>query len=284
MKRKDIIFPAVALLGGALGFVLRQWQLAEALIPEYQLFYVGHPATTILFLLFAACALFFLIFVREARGSGTDYLSVFRAPSPVYMGLMTAAALLFLGAGLLGVQKGLNDFLLFRAYTGVYAPSQFISVLLTAALALLSVPALLVLGKMSYRGTANRQASRLVVFPAACALVWLFSVHLDNGTNPVLLDYGFSMLGAACFTLGQYYVAGYFHDRPCLRRAMFFSLMSVVLGLVVISSPDNGFELALAAAFTLTALANSWALLRNAFGPAWPEPAAPEAGDDDDEL
>ena len=284
MKRKDIIFPAVALLGGALGFVLRQWQLAEAFIPEYQLFYVGHPATTLMFLLFAACALFFLIFVREAKGSGTDYLSVFRAPSPAYMGLMTAAALLFLGAGLLGVREGLNDFLLFRAYTGVYAPSQFISVLLTAALALLSVPALLVLGKMSYRGTANYQASRLVVFPAACALVWVFSVHLDNGTNPVLLDYGFSMLGAACFTLGQYYVAGYFHDRPCLRRAMFFSLMSVVLGLVVISNPDNGFELALAAAFTLTALANSWALFRNTFGPAWPEPAAPEAGDDDDEL
>ena len=40
----------------------------------------------------------------------------------------------------------------------------------------------------------------------------------------------------------------------------------------------------LLAAFTLTALANSWALLRNTFGPAWPEPAAPEAGDDDDEL
>ena len=43
--RKNIILPALAVAGGAAGFLLRRWQLASAYQPETGLFVPGAPAT-----------------------------------------------------------------------------------------------------------------------------------------------------------------------------------------------------------------------------------------------
>ena len=43
--RKNIILPALAVAGGAAGFLLRRWQLASAYQPDTGLFVHGAPAT-----------------------------------------------------------------------------------------------------------------------------------------------------------------------------------------------------------------------------------------------
>ena len=50
-----------------------------------------------------------------------------------------------------------------------------------------------------------------------------------------------------------------------------FSLMGIVLNLEALANGQSLFFTALTAAAVLVLLAQSWALLRTCFGPAWPE-------------
>ena len=106
--------------------------------------------------------------------------------------------------------------------------------------------------------------------------MWLFATHLDHGTDPVLLRYGFSLAAAALLMAAHYDVAAFFHGRPHPVRALFCALMGCALGLISLADGLSPYAAALTAAFTLSALANGWALLRNVFGPSWPAPGSDE--------
>ena len=268
--RKDILLPGLALVGGGLGFALRRWQLTTGYDPQTLLFTHGHPALPALLLLSVAVVLAILILIRPVQGP-EDFLSAFHCPHSAYMAGMAASGLLLLGAGVLGLLEGMEQLALWRAAPDAHLLTYPVALLLCALLCFLAGPAQLVLGKAAYRSAPADNSSLLAVFPPMAALAWLFSFHLDHGTDPVLLGYGFSLAAVILLMLAQYEQAAFFHDRPHPRRSLFFALTGVFFGLVSLADLPAPFFAALTAAFALSALSGAWALVRNTLGPPWPK-------------
>ena len=286
---KHILLPVLALAGGGFGFGVRLWQRATGYDPGTELFISGHPSTPILLgiLLLLAAALFLLL--RGGEGPA-DFLSACRCPLSGYMALMAASALLFLGSGALGLLEGMQALALWRADPTVYVVTYPAALFLCAALALVSSPAILAAGKAAYRGQTIPSLSLLALAPAFTALAWLFATHLAHGTDPILLNYGFNLGAAACLLLAHYDLAALFHGRSHPRRLVFFGLLGIFLGMTALADRLSLFQTALTAAFALSALANSWAILHNTFGPPWPShlleermPSGAEQDEDDED-
>lgn len=287
--RKDIILPGLALGGGAAGFFLRRWQMASAYQPETELFTPNAPATLVLLALFALLALAFLLLIRGGpQGDSPDYLDAFRCPETGYMTVMTAAWILLCAAGGFGMQGGFRGLRQWRAEPALYQFSYPAAQLLAGALCILAGFGVLYMGRMAYRGELEDTSCRLASFPALAGLIWLFSIHLEHGTEPVLMKYGFSLFAALLLTLAHYYAAGFLFKRPHRRRALFCSLMGISLAVTALADGPGLFTAAAALGFALSALVQARALLRNTFGPPWPKrlmsermPPAEEGNTDD---
>lgn len=268
--RNNSLLSGLAVVGGCLGFGLRLWQWTASYDPDTQLFTHGHPSIFLLTILMAALILVFLLILRPVHGPG-DPLSAFHCPSTLYMTGMTASALLFLGAGVLGILEGMDQLALWRANPETNLLTYPIALLLCALFSFVAGPAALMVGKGAYRGSFAPVCSLLAVFPPLSALAWLFATHLAHGTDPIFMDYVFSLAAIAALLLAQYYTAAFFHDRPHPRAAAFWSLLGVVLALISLADGLSLFQMALTVAFTLSSLSGVWALLRTLFGPPWPK-------------
>lgn len=270
--RKDITLPALAIAGGAAGFFLRRWQLASAYLPETELFVSGAPAT---FALLGLTALFALIFLALVQGKQEtppdDFLPAFGCPETGQMTLLAIAGLLLLAAGALGLKDGLLALRLWRAAPELYQLSTPGSQLLTGLLCIPAGLGILLMGKMAYRGELDSAGCLLASLPALAGLVWLFSIHLKHGIEPVLMKYGFTLFAAMLLTLAHYYIAGFLYGRPRPRRAAFLALMGVAVGITSLADGPGLFTAAATAAFSLSALGFSRTLLRSMFGPPWPK-------------
>ena len=271
LMRKDIVLPALAVAGGAAAFGLRRWQLVSAYDPETQLFRSGAPATSMLVGLAVLLALAFLLSVRKKGDGPDDFLPAFRCPSSLFMAGMAASAFLFLGAGVLTVLEGMAQLAQWRLSPSSTMLTEPISLLLCGVLCFPAGAGTLMAGRGCYRGDCPASCSLLVLFPPIVALIWLFASHLAHGTDPVLLRYGFSLAAVACLLLGLYYAASFFHCRPHPGRTAFFSLLGIALGLLSLADAPAPYHAALTGACMLSCLAYSCALLRNTFGPPWPE-------------
>jgi len=270
IMRKDLILPGLALGAGVLGFGLRRWQWASGYDPDTQLFASGHPAALLLLVLAAGLALAALFLLRGSK-IPEDAPLPFRCPSPVYMSLMAASALLLLGSGVLGLLYGMEELALWRIDPESHLLTYPVSVMLCALLAFAAGLSNLMLGKGAYRGNAPQVCSLLALFPPMTALVWLFSTHLAHGTDPILMNYAFSLAAAIFLMLAHYDAAAAFHDRPHPFRGAFCALLGIFFGLVSLADGLPPFQAVLTAAFVLSALAGLWSLLRTAFGPPWPK-------------
>ena len=84
---------------------------------------------------------------------------------------------------------------------------------------------------------------------------------------------GYILLGVGllCAVLALCFAASFAFRHPRPRLCLFFSLMGIVLNLEALANGQSLFFTALTAAAVLVLLAQSWALLRTCFGPAWPE-------------
>lgn len=271
--RRDIVLPTLALAGGIGGYLLRRWQLASAFLPEAGLFRHGAAATLALAGLTAILAAAFLLLVLGAgRGEGPrDFLPAFGCPEAGQLAVVTAAGFLLLAAGALGVRDGMALRALHQAGLADTAATLYAAVLVNALLCLPAGLGLILLGRAAYRGELADAACRLAPFPAFAGLVWLFTTHLRNGSEPVLLTYGFTLAAAGLLMLAHYYAAGFLYRRPCPRRAAFCALLGAVLGLTSLADGPGLSIWAMTLGYVLSALALSRALLRNTFGPPWPE-------------
>lgn len=270
MKRNDILLPALAVAGGGLGFGLRRWQLTTGYDPQTQLFLPSHPAIYALLLLTAVLALVILVTIRQAKRP-SDPISPFRCPCSSYMAGMASSGLFLLGAGVLGLLEGMRQLSAWKMDPESHLLTYPIAVFLCALLCFVAGPAQLIVGREAYRGRLEENSSLLVVFPPIAALAWLFSFHLDHGTDPILMGYGITLAAVSVLLLAHYEFAAFFHERPHPRRAIFFALMGTYLSLVSLADLPSPFFLLLIAAFLLSSLSQGWALLRNTLGPPWPQ-------------
>lgn len=269
--KNSIALPALAVAGGMAGFFLRRLQLASAYLPDQGLFLHGAPATYLLLGLMALLALLFLLLVWRPREGLDDFLPTFGSPSPGQMTVFAAAGLLMMAAGMIGLFSGLRNVQLWQLDPEEYQLSALASRLLTAALCLPAGNGVLLMGRMAYRGGLTTGGCLLAPFPALAGLVWVFSAHLEHGTEPVLMKYGFSLFAALLLTLAHYYAAGFLYGKPRPRRTLFCALMGIVVGITALASWPDLFTAAATAAFSLSALGLAHALL----GGPWPERMPP---------
>lgn len=267
--RKDIILPGLTLGAGGLGLGLRFWQLRSGYDPETQLFLTGHPAALLLPLLALALAVAAVLLLWGVRGKELGPAPI-RCPSPLYMSLMAAAAILMLVGGLLGLLYAMEELNIWRWEPMLYSLPYLVALFLCPLLALAAGAGTMMVGKGAYRGNAAPVCSLLVVFPPMAALAWTFTTHLAHSTDPVLMGYGYSLAAAVFLTLSHYYAAAFFHDRPHPFRWACCAVMGTFFGLTSLLDSMPRFQMVLTAAFSLSALAQLWALLRSGFGPAWP--------------
>lgn len=270
--RKDLFLPGLAVAGGIAGFGVRRWQLASAYNPDTQLFSPGAAATWVLLALIAGLAAVFLLALSRGKKRPDSFLAAFGCQNTLFMTVMAAAAFLFLGAGLLGLMEGMNLLTLWRLDpTGTTPLTYPISVLLCALLCFPAGAAVLMLGRSAYRGEVSAAVSRLSSFPACAGLVWLFAIHLEHSTDPVLLRYVFFLAAAALLMLCHYYVAGFFFRRCRPRLACLTALLGTALALTSLADGLTTFNAALAAAFILSSLAFACPLLHVLLGPPKPK-------------
>ncbi len=276
--RRDIVLPVLAVAGGVAGFFLRRWQLASAYDPETELFVHSAPATGALLGLTALLALAFLLAVLKKKEGLDDFLPAFGSPGTGQMTIFAAAGLLMMAAGMAGLFSGLRAIQLWQLAPEEYQLSTLATRLLAAALCLPAGNAVLLMGRMAYRGELDKLACFLSPFPALAALVWLFSTHLEHGTEPVLMKYALGLFAALLLTLAHYCVAGFLYGKPRPRGTLFFALTGVALGITSLADGPDLFTAAATAAFSLSALGFARALLA---GP-WPERMPPPEEEEQD--
>ena len=276
--RRDIVLPVLAVAGGVAGFFFRRWQLASAYDPETELFVHSAPATGALLGLTALLALAFLLAVLKKKEGLDDFLPAFGSPGTGQMTIFAAAGLLMMAAGMAGLFSGLRAIQLWQLAPEEYQLSTLATRLLAAALCLPAGNAVLLMGRMAYRGELDKLACFLSPFPALAALVWLFSTHLEHGTEPVLMKYALGLFAALLLTLAHYCVAGFLYGKPRPRGTLFFALTGVALGITALADGPDLFAAVATAAFSLSALGFARALLA---GP-WPERMPPPEEEEQD--
>ena len=263
--QNQIILPGLAVCGGVAGFAVRKWLWLSAYDPASELFAKGSPAVMALggFLLVMATVLFLLS--KKAAPDRPGCVPP-ACPDPLYMCLMASGAFIFFGAGVLGLLEGMEQMQLWRSGMAMVL-SYPAALLLCGGLCLASGVCVLAVGKSAYRPGSSEKTGLFAVIPPFTMLVWLFASHQAHATDPVFLRYGVYLAAAALLLLAHYDAAAFYQGHRHTHRFLFCSLMGTVLALTSLADGLSLFQMAMAAACTLSALGQCYALLSPATEP-----------------
>lgn len=247
--RKEVILPALAMAGGAAGFLVRTWQRSSALDPSTNLFVHGAPATWALLGVLLAVAVLAVALCSGGRTFEGEEAQAFQCPSTIYMTLMTVAAMGFLASAVAGVPQLMQDLQAWQA-----DPSRH---LLPAALGLSILGCLagaigsFVLGKANYRALSGEQVRLAATLPAYAALPWLIRLYQSYSSDPVLLNSFVPLLAAVFLLLALHGQACFFYRRPRCRSFTVFAVLGVCFGLTALADRLSLFDSLLAASFVV---------------------------------
>lgn len=263
--RNRIILPAGALMAGAAGFVLRalQWKTDYDALEER---FLSHgPITPALVIIFAVFTFTFLMTTLKFAPKQVSFPLVCR--DPLYMMLMASGGFLFFGAGALGLLEGMEQLKLWGSGLVIVPASYPMALLLCGGLCFVTGLCVLVMGKNGYRPAEGKSASLPAVIPPFTLLVWLFATHQGHATDPIFMGYGVHLSAAVLLTLAHYDAAGFYHGQRHTRRFLFCTLTGTFLALASFADGLSLFQMAMAAACTLSALGQCYALLSPATEP-----------------
>lgn len=276
--KKIYLLPGLALAGGAVGFLLRRWQIAAAYNPIGEFFVSGHPSTYALVSLLAVVLVLLALLVRGGR-TPADFLPLMGFRSAPLMALSGGSAALFVMAGIMELSHGRALLEAWRSGASISSTpaSVPVSALLCGALCIPAAVAVLSMASDAHKHQLTKKTCLLACAPAAAGLVWVFSIHLSNGVNPILMDFGFLLAAACLLTLCQYYAAASLFDHVCPRRMLFCGLSGIVLGLTAAADRlllcHDVPAVLLLLALSLAALAWVLAAVPNVYGQNVPTPA-----------
>lgn len=197
-------FPLLlALLGGAVGFALRKWQLATGFEPDTLLPIPGAPAAMILALLsvLVAAAVLALIFPNKDRLPGGLAFSHAQGNSLYLTAVVLSAFLLLLSAGF--------EIFSFTSGYGAVATGETqlakVAAMFLPPLRILfcviGLPCAILWGRTLYRAEAVKEKLSLL---GLCFLycLWLISDYQVRAADPVIMDYVYEVLAIVCSLLG----------------------------------------------------------------------------------
>lgn len=266
--KKHVLLPALAWVGGIVGFFLRRWELNTAYDQQTHLMRTT-VAGVLLTVLMAALAATFILAVRNmGRRSGEDW---FYAPASGYAAVALTGGLVLLIAGGMG---------LWQMYTtgerNVMGLVASLLLVLGGAMAAMAVPKI-------YRGYWSNGVPVLLMGPAFAALVWLVCVYQQHARQPEVKLYAWQILSAVAIVLALYGHAGLSLDKGNAGRTCVYGLLAVAMTPAALAD-GVGFAhtlVWLGGAVWLTA--QSYMLLNAAFGPERPERMCPAADEEQTE-
>lgn len=268
--RKHIIVPAAALVCGAIGFVLRRWELSSAFEAGTGLPIPGAPATLALIGLSAAAAAALLALSAGKHSCFPGgYDQAFQAPGSVpYVAVMVLASFLLLGAGGL-LFWGLPDAYKEEAahlalmHSGGSPLLAVVPKALLALLCLLSCPCVLSTGQNNYRGEGKGKYALPLLLPGYVGCVWLITAYQSRAADPIRLDYIYELFAIIACLLALYFTAGFSFEKAKVTRAAWASAMGIYFSVVTLADGHDLSTLLIYAAFILYLTANLAVLLRN---------------------
>lgn len=264
--RKDLALPALAVVGGVAGFLVRLWQRSSALDSSTHLFTHGAPATWALLALTAAVAVLALVLCSGGRALEEDASLAFQWPSTGYMTLMAISALGFLATAAAGMPQLAQDLQAWQLdpTTHLLPVALCLSILGCVAGAVGS----LVLGKANYRALSGERVRLAATLPAYAALPWLIRLYQLYSSDPVLLNSFVPLLTAVFLLLALHGQAAFFYRRPRCRGFTVFSVLGVYFGLTSLADRLSLFDTLMAISFVLCTLSALAALSHWRFAPA----------------
>lgn len=270
MKR-EILLPAAALTGGTAGFFLRRAELAAAYDPVTRLMSSDHPAGRLLIGLAVLLGAVFLLGSRGAGKRGLGAQQWFRAPHTGYMMLVVCAGLVLMLAGAAGLWEqsrgGQRDLIRMAA----------------CILSVLGGAAALMAGRSTYRMLWSEQVSILLMGPAFAALLWLVSGYQAQARQPEVRLFVWQILAGVAALLALYGLVTLSLDKGGAMSTCVTGLLGISLSLITLAD-GHGLAFNLFYLFCAVYLtAQTYMLLRGAFGAPWPQRMPDRAEEDEDD-
>ena len=257
--RKEIIVPAVAVIGGGAGFALRKWGLDTGFEPDTGLPVPGAPATLALIALSVAVAAVLALLCWGKKPDFSGYGQAFRARgNTLYATAGVLSGFLMLGAGaLMAAEPAMGGGLVYTR-------------LITAALALVAGVCVVLTVRDNFRGSGSGKYSFKLLMPAYAFCVWLIAAYQVRAGDPVRLDYVYELFAIVAGLLGLYSTASFSFERGRVFLTSLFSMLGVYFSLVTLADGHQLPDLLLYAFTILYLLTNTVTLLHNAAHPELP--------------
>lgn len=257
--RKEIIVPAVAVIGGGVGFALRRWGLDTGFEPDTGLPIPGAPATMALIALSAVMVVVLALLCWSGKTAFSGYGQAFQAKgNTLYATAGVLSGFLLLGAGVLLAAEPLMGGGL--VYTR----------LITAVLALVAGGCVVLTVRDNFRGESEGKYSFKLLMPAYAFCVWLIAAYQVRAGDPVRLDYVYELFAIITGLLGLYGAASFSFERGRTFLTALFSMLGVYFSLVTLADGHQLADLLLYAFTILYLLTNTVTLLHNAARPELP--------------
>ena len=269
--RKEILLPAVAVAGGAVGFALRHWELTTAFEADTGLPIAGAPATYALIAFSVVMvALLAVLSLTAKYPKFQGYDQAFSAKNnTLYATVGVLSGFLLIGAGGLMVYEFMQGTNLL--YTRI----------IVAAMAVASGLCVMTTVQSNFKGQGGGKYSVPLLIPAFAFCVWLIAAYQVRAGDPVQLDYVYELFAIITSLLALYFMAGFSFEKAKCGPMVFFSLLGIYFSMTTLADRHDWGTLALYAFSILYLLISSALLLYNA---ARPLPAAePDENDNDTE-
>ena len=259
--RKEILVPAVAVIGGGVGFALRWWELNTGFEPDTGLPIAEAPATYTPIAFSVVMVVVLALLCLGCKRAFSGYGQAFQAQgNTLYATAGVISGFLLLGAGaLMAAEPAMGGELVYTR-------------LITAALALVAGICVVLTVRDNFRGLADGKYSFKLLMPAYAFCVWLIAAYQVRAGDPVQLDYVYELFAIIAGLLGLYFIAGFSFDKGKCVPAVFFCLMGVYFSLVTLADEHDWATLALYGFTILYLLTSSALLLYNAARPLPEEP------------
>ena len=265
MRKTAIIVPAVSLIAGIAGFLLRRTELSTVFDSRTGLAIPNAPITlTLIGVSIAAAALCLLLSFLAARGKKASnvYEEAFAAPPAYFVVSFILGVIMILGAviyffSLLSGKPSFLDFILFL-------------------FAACSGASLIVLARGVYREHGGGEMCLFSVVPSLFLCIWLILTYKNNASDPVILHYSYECLAIAAGALSFYYAAGYAFRKSKPVRTILCYLLTIFFTLVAIADPLSPGLTVIFAVIAANSLLNSIVFIGNlAVRPLNPRVKAP---------
>lgn len=236
--RKNILPPALALLGGGVGFALRRWQLASGFEADSGLAIPGAPAATAVAVcsVLVALGLLFLCWRGEKSLSWETAFAAGRENSLAVTALILSAMLLLASGGVEIVTRSVNGGSFFEGETVFARTTAMVLSTLRIALGIGALPCVFLWARTILRGEGGKE-SLPVLEPCLLYCVWLISTYQTRSADPVVQDYLYEVLAIVTALLGLYFIAGHSFGNGKPRQAALFCFVGVYFSLVTLA--DN---------------------------------------------